>query len=437
MNISQIERTPANISTLVHENYMNEVKPWLDHLDPVAALFTQIGPGGYTLIGEKLQFAGEWSYSGGFMGTDGYLPDHEQVSPAELITTPARLYIRRAVDHFLRALAVRPGAYEDFFARLQKQMLDAVQRGTARHIHGSTSGTQCTFVSRTSATVLVVDAGLGHASQAPAQWIEPGMTLALLDASSSYATIGVATVSSVAYNTSATTATITFATDIDTSSNGADGDPLVFASTNDSSATHYVTERNNAPLGLMDILDPDAGSTTLLSASETTYPRWAPINRASTDFGHVEIMEFLEEISAKSNSEVSTASHVLTMQNGVKIELAKDLLPYQQSADLGRELTGGWRTVRIGDFEAVTSHYHLWDVVYALCPEDLHVVDLDVEPQVWSGDGSQFSRLADYDGSEWFLRHYVQRFPSRRNTMGALTGVSNPQKERYSAHPVS
>jgi len=261
--------------------------------------------------------------------------------------------------------------------------------------------------------------------------------MALLDANSAYATIGTAEVSSVVYNTSSTNATITFASDIDTSSTGADGDPLVFVTIDDSTASNYVTERGNAPNGLIDIIDPDAAATTFLGVSESTYPRWAPTNRASSDFGHIEMMEFMAEVSAKSNSEVSVGSHVWTMQEGVKIELAKDLLPYQQQSQLGRELQGGWRTVKVGEFEMVTSPYHLHDVAYLLCPEDLHVVDLDGEPSVFAGDGSQFSRLADYDGVEWYLRHYVQRFASRRNNMGALTGITNSNAARYSAHPVS
>lgn len=434
--VDAISRTVSNISTTVHENYVNEVKPLLDHIDAFAALFSKIGPGGYSLVGEKLQFAVEVSYSGGFMGTDGYLPDHQEVDPQEVYTTPARLYIRRAADNFLRAAAVRPGAYEDFFARLQSQMIDAVQRGTAFHIHGSTAATVCTFVSRTSATVLVVDAGYGHASTAPCMFVEAGMNMALLDASNSYAVIGAAEVSSVDYDTSATTATITFASNIDASSTGADGDPLVFCTIDDSTSTYYVSERNYAPLGMFDMLDPDAGATSLLGLSDSTYPRWAPQILASSDFGHIEVMEFLEYISAKSNSEVSAASHVLTMQNGVRIELAKDILPYQQQNQLGRSLEGGWRTVRVGEFDLLTSHYHPHDLMYAVCPEDIHVVDLDGEPAVFAEDGSDVSRLADYDGIEWYLKHYVQRFPSRRNRMGTLTSITNPNKERYSAHPV-
>src|SRR5690606_6650209 len=111
--VGPISRTASDISRTVHENYMNEIQPWVDHLDPFAALFQKIGPKGYSLIGEKLVFAADDSYAGGFMGTDGYLPNHQEVQGVELETTAARLYIRRAVDNYIKALAVKPGAYED------------------------------------------------------------------------------------------------------------------------------------------------------------------------------------------------------------------------------------------------------------------------------------------------------------------------------------
>lgn len=435
--VSDLQRTAANISTLVHENYQNEVLPWVKHIDPMAGLFESIGDGGYSLVGETLNIAAEDDFSGGFMGTDGYLPNHQYTPNVELSTTAKRLYVRRAADNFLRKLADTPGAYEQFFARLNKQMLDAAKRGTAFHVHGSTNATVCTFVSRTSATVLVVDAGYGHAGTAPAQFIaEAGQYMALLDASNSYATIGAAEVSSVTYNTSGTTATITFATDIDTSSTGADGDPLVFATSSDSSAANYVPERGYAPLGLLDIIDPDDSISTLMGLAESASTRWNPVRRASSDFGHVEIMEFLAEIAAKSQSEVSTSSHVITMQEGVYIELAKDLLPYQQQSNLGRTLEGGWKAVKVGEFDCLKSAYHLHDVVYAICPEDLRVVNLS-ELSTFAEDGSQFDRIVDYDGVEWFMSAYLNRFPVRRNRLGALTGVTNTNHNRYSAHPVS
>lgn len=439
--VANIDRTQANISTLVHTNYVNEVKPWLTHISPLAGLFSEIGPGAYTLIGKELTFAADNKFRGGFMGTDGYIPEPETVDPVNLTTTPARLYASSAVDNFLAALAVKPGAFEDFSARLVDQQWDAVDRGTTFHIHGGSAATKCVVTSRTSSTVVVVEDGYGFDGAQPTMFLDEGMTLAALDATDSYAVLASAKISSIAHNTSATTATITFASTIEGSGTIAAGDLLVSATRVVASAaaaaadSAFVTERSKAPLGLLDIIDPADAQTTYLGLTESSTPRVLPVRRASSDFGFVEIMEFLEEIAAKSNSPVSAQSHVLTMQSGVKIELAKELLPYQQQAQLGRTLQGGWQTVRVGEFDLLTDMYHVPDVVYAICPEDVHVVDLDGEPAVWAGDGSEFQRMTDYDGKQWFIRHYTQRFASRRNRLGALTGVVNPNKERYSAQP--
>lgn len=432
--VANIDRTVSDVGTLVHANYVNEVKPLLMHISPLAALFSEMGPGGYTLDGSGTQLEGalDDKFSGGFMGTDGYLPDHQDVRPFRWTTNPARLYARRAIDNMMAVVAKEPGAFEPLVDRITDQMLDAVDRGTSFHIHGGAAATVGTFVSRTSATVLVIDAGHGHAGQDPSLFIEQGSVLSLLDASSAYATIGSAIVDSIARNTPSTgQATVTFASSIDAGATGADGDPIVFATTPDESASYYVTERNRAPNGLLDMIDPDNSLSAFMGVTEASNPRFNPIRTASVDFGHIEVMEFLAELAARSNSNVNSTTHVITCQDGVKIELARDLIPFQQQQALGRTLQGGWQTVKVGDFEILADNYHLWDIMYFIDPEAVHVIDLDGQPAVWAGDGNQYSRLADYDGKEWFLRHYVQRITTLRNRLGALTGVPNPNRQRY------
>lgn len=434
--VGNIDRTASDVSTLVHELYRDEVVPFLGHMSEMGGLFSKLGDGGYQLIGEKLQFAADYTYRGGFMGTDGYLPDAQDVDPLELSFTPIRAYIRIAIDNFIEAIARKPGAYEGKAERVVRNMWDAVARAETRHIHGTSAGTVCTFVSRTDANTLVVDAGYGYAGAQPTMFIEAGMTLALLDASNSYATIGAAVVDSVTHNTSETTATINFTSDIDTASTGADGDPLVFATTADESATHFVTERNRAPNGLIDIVDPANAATTYGGATKATYPRLDSVVRASSSFGQVEIMQFLAEIEARSNSKVTADSHVLTCQQAVLLEVAKELVQFQQQSQLGKKLEGGWDTVSVGGMNFLTDPQHLPDVLYALCPEDLFVVNL-LEAELAADDGSQWSRLADYDGKEAFVRWYGNRFANRLNRLGALTGISVTSKNRWAAVPAA
>lgn len=435
--VASIDRTTSNISNLVHENYVNEVLPWISHVSPLAGLFGKVGDKGYKLIGEKLVIAADNSYRGGFMGTDGYIPEPQTVDPVNLEFTAARCYVSGAVDNFLKELAVTPGAFENFSDRLMDQMWDAVDRGTTFQIHGSSSATLAVVTSRTSTTVLVVEDAYGYdGAKGPTMFIEEGMILACLDASAAYATLGAAVVSSIAHRTSATTATITFADAIEDTGTIAAGDVLVRATTGSTSDAHFVTERSRGPNGLLDIVDPGDSATTYGGLTESSTPRINPVRRASSDWGHVEIMEFLAEISASSSSAVTADSHVITMQEGAKIELARELLTYQQQAQLGMELHGGWRAVKIGDFNVLADPYHIHSVAYALCPEDLAVVDLGGKPDLYSGDGSMFQRMADYDGEQWYAKWYGNRFATRRNRLGALTGISNPNGERYSAVPV-
>lgn len=427
----------TDISKLVYENFKGRVKPWLDVIDAMAALFGMLGPGEYSMQGKKLVFAADDKYAGMAMGTAGYLPGSQYVDPINLETTPARVYVRRMVDNFTVARASGEAAFENYMTRIMRQMWEAFERATIRHIHGSSTATVCTVSSRTSGTVMVVKDGYGYTGAVPGQYLEPGMWLALLDASSSYAVLGVAKISTIDNTTSAGTATITFASSIDAGAAAVPGDPFVFCTSTDSTDTWFQTERSNAPLGLLDLLDPANSNTSYLGVTESTSPRIEPIRRPSADWGEVEFMEFVAEIEAKSNSEVTPNSHVFTLHPGVLLELGKTLIPYTQIMGKGQALEGGWSTVSIAGHDFVKTSYHIHNVVYAICKEDAHVVDLDGESQIWDGDGSQFRRLANYDGKEWFARHYVQRFFSRRNRSGCLTGVVNPNYQKYSAIPQS
>jgi hypothetical protein len=421
------------LGNLVHENFISGVQPFLEHMGPTLSLFNLAGPGEFDLTGEKVVYAADVTYSGGALGTSGWLPDSEYVDPENLETTPVRTYVRRAVDNFIVARAQgTDGAFEDFLGRVMEQLWDAFERMQNRHVHGSSDGTIALCSSRTSQTVFVAKDGYGHTGTSPTMFLEPGMRLAWLDASNSFAVGGTAIISTIAYDT----ATITMATNFDDGvTTIAAGDPIVFVTTPDSTATYFDTERSNAPLGLMDHIDPDESSSTYLGLDESTVPRHKPIRTASANFDEVELMEFWKEIESKSQSYVSPATHVNTLQPGMLIELAKSLLPYTQIMEKGRDLEGGWQTVRIAGHDFLEDPYHLHDVMYCLCVEDLRVIDLDGDARISTDDGREWQRLADFDGREVFARHYLQRLMKRRNRSGALTGVANTNASRYTPDP--
>lgn len=435
--VANIDRTPANLGALVHDNFADGLEKWVSHISPVAGLFDRVGDKGYTLIGKKLVLTATNSYRGGYMATDGYIPEPQNVDPVALEFTAARCYISGAIDNFLQELGKRPEAVQDYLDKLEEEMWDAVERGTAFQVHGSAASTLCVVTSRTSATVVVVEDAYGvDGAIGPTMFIEPGMILASLDASGAFAVLGAGVVSDVAHRTSTTTATVTFAASIEGAGTIAAGDLLVRATTQTTTDAHFVTERSRGPNGLIDIIDPFDSATTYAGLTEASTPRINPVRNASTDIGQVELMEFGAQLSATSGSPVTLDNTVFTMHPGVEIELAKELIPYQQSNNLGMELRGGWRAVKIGNLNTLTDPYHLHNVIYALNTDDLFVIDLGGEANVFDEDGSRFQRMLDYDGKQWYIRWYGQRGARRRNRMGALTAVNNPNASRFSAIPV-
>lgn len=424
----------STLGDLVFENYVGKVKPHLEVMSPLLALFNKAGPGEYELTGKELRFAGDLTYAQPAMATTGELPDHADADPVQFVTTPKQIYIRRAIRHFTAARAQGAGTFENYAGRIVRQLWDGMERAQIRHVNGSSNGFICLVNARTSATVFTVKDGYGYTGTDPLMHLEPGMLIGWLDASNSYAVGGHGVISSINYSTKTITMSASFENGAGTPTI-ASGDALVFITTNDDGASYFASEYGNAPNGLIDLIDPADAASTYLGVSEATYPRVQPVRRASSNFGEIEFMEWAKEMQSKGMSQVTSSSHVFSTSPGVVIELAKTLIPYTQIQQKGRSLDGGWTTVSVGGFEFVEDPFHIHNAIVGWCVEDMKVVDLDGDPKMYSGDGSEWARLADFDGSEAFARHYVQRFLDRRNRSGALTGIAGVDADRYSASP--
>ncbi len=74
--------------------------------------------------------------------------------------------------------------------------------------------------------------------------------------------------------------------------------------------------------------------------------------------------------------------------------------------------------------DLVADPWQIHDVAYTVCLEDVFKVDLDGEADYFAEDGSVYDRLSDFDGKEWFVRHYCQTFADRRNRHAALTSIA-------------
>jgi hypothetical protein len=413
----------TDLTGLVHEIYAGEVKPNVSSWSPTSQLFQEAGAGDYRIDGEKLVFSADLTYAGGAMGSDGNLPDHQYVDAVEGETTPARLYVRRAIDNFIEKRAVRgPGAFGDLLGRMFDQMWDAFGRSQIRHAIGTSNGTLCKVSSRTSSTVFVVKDGYGHEDTPPLLHMEVGMIINWVDTGSSNALAGAGTISAITFSTN--TVTVTTSATWEPGNALAANDLIVNATTPNISTDYFASEYTNAPNGLLNIVDPDADSTTVFNISQSTYPRWKPYRKASATFDHIEVTEHFRQLRAKSTSPVGPSTHVCCAQGSVIAELARTLVGFQQQTALGRTFEGGYEAVRIANMDFIEDDWQIHDVLYTLSVEDLFTVDLDGEADYFAEDGSQFSRLSDFDGKEWYVKSYKQSFSDRRNRHAALTGIS-------------
>lgn len=411
----------TDITGLVHEIFVGDVLPAVRWESVTAQLFMTAGEGQYRYDGESLNGATDLLRPHGALGTSGELPDSSHQDAANWQTTPVRRYVRRAVDNFVEAAAVKgPGSFADFGTRVFDQLWGAFRLMEIRHAVGTSDGTLCKISSRTSSTVVVVTAGYGHTGANPLLLIEENMVIAWIDVSNSNAVGGAAKVSSLNYSTNSITVDSAATWEVATP---AANDLIVAATTNDSTADYFATEYTNAKNGLLDIVDPDANNTTVFNVSESTYPRWQPYRVASGTFDHIEVTEFVRRHAAKSTMPVNPQSHTMVTHPAIVAQLARSLIGFQQQQQLGKTLEGGYQTVRIAGWDIAEDEYQLQDVLYNICNEDLYTVSL-VEAGYFDEDGSMYERISDFDGKEFFVRDYCNSFSPRRNRHGALTGIS-------------
>jgi hypothetical protein len=418
---------------LLHEIFTDRVKPNVWASSASRTLFQNAGAGDYVLTGEKLVGASELVYAGGALATDGQLPDHMQIEPVRWETTAKRLYVRRAIDRFWRARGSGAGSFENLEDRIFDQMWDTFERMEIRHAVGSSDGVVCLVDSRTSSTVVVVKDGYGHTGCPPLMHLEPGMVIAWVDADDGID--GAATISSINYSTK--TITVDSAATWEPGDTTATGDRIVFATTPNISTDYFKAEFEAAPQGLMNMIDPDATFSTVQGIAEGTYPRWKPYRAASSTFDHIEVTEFLQKMRAKSTSPVNPSTHTAVSAGGPIAELARTLVGFQQQQNLGKTLEGGYQTIRIAGMDFLQDDFQLQDVIQFVCMEDIFAADLDGGADYAADDGSQFSRLSDFDALEWYVAHYKQNFCDRRNRFGALTGISlaNVSADDYDPSP--
>lgn len=375
----------------------------------------------YKLVGSYLEGAAQLSYRRTAMATDRKLPPHLEKDVVRWKTTPVRRYGRIARDPLAHARGTGEGAFQDYGEYVFDLFWDDWARMEIQHSTGDSRGYLCLVSSRTDNNTVVVKDGLGHTGTDPLLHIEEGQTIAWLDASNSYAVGGAGKIDSI--TRSSDTVNLAAAWDDGTTVPAA-GDPIVMATSVTTSDGHFKTEYNLAPHGLMGVLDPDQVNTTHLNISESTHFRWKPFREASATFDHWEVQEHFRKIGAFGQTTVGPQTHLALCNPTLTSELARTLGGYQQQANLGRVLEGGYQSVRIGNMDFAEDPFLPHDILFTACLEDLYRADIGGDADFYDEDGSMWSRLKDEHADEAFAFEFMQTWMDRRNRSGVLTGIT-------------
>lgn len=422
--------TMSVLTGLTHEIFVGKVVNNVRVESKASQLFQDAQPGDYKLVGKKMHFALDLRKRNGAMATPaGQIPDHRGMDATKGELTPVRRYARLAMDNMVELRASGEGSFEDFSVRIFNQLWSAWASMEIRHSIGSASGLLCKVAARTSSTVIVVKDLYGNAGTNPLNLLTEGDTIGWWDVSTA-AVGGAAKVTDTGLAYTTLTVTVDSATTWETAvGNAIAADDLIyFATTNDTTKDYFALERGAAPNGMGDILDYAAAATTVFGVSETTFPRWKPFRQTSITFDHLEVTAHWLKLGAKRGFEVSPSTDAVLAFPSLVAQLARTLMSYQQQANMGGTLQGGWSGLNIGGIDFIKDQYLPHNVLATMCKDQLYRIPLGADADFWAGDGSQWARIADFDGKETYVVDYLNCFSPHRGAHGALTSIVTPDE---------
>jgi len=412
----------SDLTGLTHDIFVGKVVNNVRRDSPTAQLFKDAPAGMYRLEGQYCKFAADFRYKTGAMATDGNIPDYTPMDAVQGRLSPVRRSSRIALDNLVELQAAGPGAFDDLNDRIFTQLWDAWASMEARQAIGGSSGLIGKCESRSSDTTFVIKDAYGNSDTNPLSHISEGSILAWWDLTSTAAIDGAGKVSTITESTR--TIVMDSAATWEPADTLAADDLIYFATTNNISNDHFISERNLAPNGLGTIIDPTASASTVFNIAEATYPRSKPYRKSSSTFNHLELTEHWLQLGQKRGFDVSPETDVVITFPSCVAQIARSLMGYQQQAYTGGNLEGGYQMVHVSGIPLLQDNMFYHDVAMTVCKEQLFRTTLGGDADFFSGDGSMWNRIENYDGKDAYVVDYMNYLSPYRGAHAALTGIS-------------
>ena len=334
----------------------------------------------------------------------------------------ARTYAVAEVDGLNAKASEDPrGAFISASKKLVEDIMDEWQLQQSRILHGDSRGVRALVKTRTSATILIVDAPYGIASSGPGNLhIEVGETLALLDAGTNNVLLGKAKVSSIALSTD--DATITFAASVEGSGTAAASDILVSAvpTATDTNDTSFGAE----PHGIMSFVDVEGNFATF---ENIKHDRWVAQKLTSSTVDETILMKLLNTIRARAGVDwrSNPANMLLICSTGIWQAYGDTLLGLRRFSAPEMTLKGGFTGVKVGNAVLIDDPWCPRGRVYAIHTPDTVFVDLMDFGKVSLQDSPKWQRSATKDAFQAVFGSYWNYGLYKRASMGVISSITD------------
>ena len=373
--------------------------------------------------GNDLFFDVKLDRRGGFVASaEGYLPDPTTSREKQGRLGIARTYATVQLDGLnIKATGDKKGAYISASKKVVSDVMEQWQLEQSRILHGDGMGVRALVKSRTSATVVVLDAPYGIEASGPGSLhLVVGDTCASLDAGSSNALLAKAVISTIAL--SGDDATVTFASTIEGAGTIAANDIIVTAVPTATSSTD--TSYGAEPFGLMAVMDVESSFATFEGISDD---RWLAQKLTSTTVDEIVLMKLLNTIRNKGGVDwrSNPAALLLLTTTGIWQQYGDSMLGIRRFSAPEMTLNGGFKGVQVAGATLIDDPWCPRGRVYAVHTPDTLFVDLMDFGEISFQDTPKWQRMSNRDAYEAVFASYWNYGVTKRNSHGVLSGITD------------
>lgn len=358
---------------------------------------------------------------------DGFFPPTAQAIERQANAGIKRTYVSRQIDMLsVRGTAASVASFIPLARKIVTEAMAASRLGQQEVLHSDGQGIKGTVTVVTSTTVIDVENPYGITGAGKGGLLlDAGMFVAVLNANSSDAVLGRATIVSV--SNSGDTATVT----LDTAIAGMEvGDKLVAATDSD-------TSFNNMPNGLTNLLNRGGAYNTIHAIDNTVanQQRWNTTRLvAGTDTpdasqpGELDVWELAQRVAGVSGFDAKEKPSEFLLQTtpGVQKKLAESFFGQRRlTPEDFTKIKGGFKALQVFGLPVVSDHWNPAGTLYLVHLPSLAFVDLqDWVKLSYEGSGP-WRFIAGRDAYEVNFGAYWNTAVLQRNSHGLITGYSD------------